>query len=249
MLLNDIRQINLAEARPYGSNKLRLNPSAISSADAADIAMNMEGGYQSKKVVAIYAQQCHGNRHCMPMDTWISAMLWQPLRVVEYNSRSGQPRGNADARIATRDFISSATMLGKVERLLWVTAQARKIHSQVCDDALWCIKSSLDLKARGANPLTCKACFGPIRDVCPAFRSIAHQSVAFNGSDPSADFNLVTSAGNNNTHGQRFTQAESLQGVIDEDTPDDSADSFAPYPSPAHPGTATITVSEFVDLY
>lgn len=248
MLLNDIRQIRAEAPQPVGSQKPRLNPAAISATDAAEITMNMTGR-QSKKVVSIYAQQCHANTHCMPMDTWISALLWQPLRAVEYNSRSGQSRGNGDARLATRDFISNATMLGKAERLLWVTAQARKIHSQVCDDALWCIKASNDFKARGANPLTCKACFAAIRDVCPAFGAIADQRVAFNGSDPHADFNLLTSAGNNSTHGQRFTRCESGQDEIDEDTPDDSADSFAPYPSPAHPGKPTITVAEFVGLY
>jgi hypothetical protein len=250
MFLNDVRQIHtlVPAALPTGAHRPRLDPAHLSAADAADIAMNM-GAWQSKKVVSIYAQQCHGNRHCFPMDTWIAAFLWHPLHVAEYNARSGQSSGSAANRLAIFNFISSATLLGKVERLLWVTAQARKIHSPVCDDALWCVKASGELKARGANPLTCKACYDPIRNVCPAYLSIRAATVAFNGSDPEADFNLITSAGDNVTHGQRFERCDTEQGIIDEDTTTDWAVAFAAYPSAAHPGGASMTVEEFINLY
>jgi hypothetical protein len=248
MFLNDVRQLNANNPLPAGSQKPRLDPARLSASDAADIAMNM-AGWQSKKVVSIYAQQCHGNRHCFPMDTWIAAFLWHPLHAAEYNAKSGQSRGNFATNLAIAKFISSATLLGKVERLLWVTAQARKIHSPVCDDALWCVKASGDFKARGANPLTCNACNGAIRAVCPAYASIRLLNVSFNGSDPEAPFNIITSAADNVTHGQRFEACETEQGMIDEDTPSDWAAAFAPYPSPDHPGKAALTVEEFINLY
>jgi len=250
MFLNDLRQVltPVPNTLPAGAHHPRLNPANLSAADAADIAVNM-GGWQSKKVISIYSQQCHGNHHCFPMDTWIAAFLWHPLRVAKYNAKSGQSSGSAANILAISNFISSATLLGKVERLLWVTAQARKIHSPVCDDALWCVKASGDLKARGANPLACNACHAPIRTVCPAYLSIQGQAVAFNGSDPDADFDIITSAGDNVTHGQRFERCETEQGVIDEDTTTDWAIAFGTYPNPAHPDGASMTVEEFVDLY
>jgi hypothetical protein len=139
MFLNDIRQLDVAAPRPAGAARRRLNPALLSAADAADLFRNMGEGFQSKKVIAIYAQQCHANHHCLPVDTWIAAFLAYPLAVAEYDRKSGTPRGTKANRNAIQTFISAGNQLGKVERLLWVTAQARKIHSTICDDALWCI--------------------------------------------------------------------------------------------------------------
>jgi hypothetical protein len=247
MLLNDLRQIHIQQSYPLGSAKPRLNPAAISSSDAADIATTMSA-WQSKKAVSIYPQQCHGNPHCFPMDTWIAALLSYPLNVAKYNSKSGNSRTDKKTRNAIRNFVSSAIKLGKVERLLWVAAQARKIHSSICDNALWCIKAST-LKARGTNPFTCKACFMPIREACPAYLSISQDTVSFNGSDPEATFRITTSAGNNIAHGQTFLKCATVQGIIDKDTPTDSPESFSAYPSSGHANGAAITVKQFIDLY
>lgn len=139
MFLSDIRQLDAAAPRPAGAARRRLNPALLSAADAADLFRNMGKGFQSKKVIAIYAQQCHANHHCLPVDTWIAALLAHPLVVAEYDRKNGTPRGTKANRNAIQTFISAGNQLGKVERLLWVTAKARKTDSAICDDALWCI--------------------------------------------------------------------------------------------------------------
>jgi hypothetical protein len=144
-------------------------------------------------------------------------------------------------------FISSASRLGKVERLLWVTAQARKIHSPICNDALWCIKASGKSKARGANPLTCTACQDSIRAVCPAYQNIRSVMVSFNHSAGAA-FKVATSAGNAQQHGQRFLTVKRT-GVLDSHTAQDCAEMFNQYPVPQHQDGASITVEEFVNFY
>jgi hypothetical protein len=254
MFLNDIRQLNAAAPRPAGAAHRRLNPALLSPADAADLFRNMGKVFQSKKVIAIYAQQCHANHHCLPVDTWIAAFLAHPLAVAEYDRKNGTPRGTKANRNAIQTFISAGNQLGKVERLLWVTAQARKIHSTICDDALWCIKESGGMRARSANPLTCKACAEVIRGVCPAYAAISNLSVGFNGTGGNAaPFNIITSAGNNTRQGQKFEVCRGrgiMARLIDEDTATDSATSFSvPYPAPDHEDGDPMAVAEFIDLY
>jgi hypothetical protein len=247
MALNDFRQINRNGASPSGSNLPRINPAQLSAADTADVALHL-GHQQLKKVIAIYAQQAHANRHAFPIDTWIGAIMAHPLNVARYNYRDGTLKGTAANRIALTNFISTASHLGKVERLLWVTAQARKIHSPICDDALWCIKESAGFRARGPNPLACKAC--AIRDECPAYDSIRQAVVSFNRTSKSAAFKVITSRKDNVSHGQTFTKSVRLaDAVVDEDTPGDSDSSFKLYPNNGHPNGHALTVAEFVDLY
>lgn len=252
MFLNDMRQLNSAAPIPAGAANPRINPALLSAADAAEIFLHLDA-FQSKKVIAIYSQQCHGNHHCLPVDTWIAAFLAYPLAAAEYNTGSGTPRATNANLAAVAVFIGAANHFGKVERLLWITAQARKIHSTVCNDALWCVKESGDSKARGANPLTCKACNVAIRNVCPAHLAIEHLIVAFNGSDAEAPFNLITSSADNTTQGQRFARCEGhgdMEGLLDEDTPTDSAGSFTvPYPAQGHQNGAVLSVEDFIALY
>lgn len=254
MFLNDVRQLHVAAPMPAGAHHPRINPAALSSSDAADIFRNLEGAYQSKKVIAIYAQQGHANHHCIPVDTWIAAMLASPLKVAEYNRKSGTPRSTDSNLVAIAIFIAAGHQLGKAERLLWVAAQARKIHSTICNDALWCIKESGELHARSANPLACKACWQVIRTVCPAHAAIAQLQVGFNGTGgKSTPFNLITSSKNNTTAGQRFTVCKgrgTMKGLLDEDTAIDSGQSFnVPYPAPGHTKGSKITVAEFLNRY
>jgi hypothetical protein len=247
MLLNDLRQINSTQPTPSGGTKARLNPGLLSSADSADIFLNLKG-YQSKKVVTIYSQQSHGNPHCFPIDTWIGAFLAHPMNVAEYDAVQGQLKGSRPNLARVAALLGSGSLLGKVERLLWLTAQTRKIHSTVCNDALWCIKESAGFRARGANPLACKACHLAIRQVCPAHGAITTALVSFNGSQSGARFNLLTSARNNDASGQRFERCIRSDGVTDEDTPIDWAQAFSSYPNAPHTGQP-LTVEDFIKYY
>jgi hypothetical protein len=249
MALNDFRQIHRAIPTPVGSALPRINPPNFLAPDTAEIAFYLRH-QQSKKVMAIYAQQAHANRHAFPMDTWIASILAHPLNIAVYDYQNGKIRDTATNRQILIAFISAAAQLGKVERLLWIAAQARKIHSPVCDDALWCIKESADFWARGANPLACKACNIGIRNACPAYHSIRETLVGFNGSEPNAEFNLVTSHQNNADHGQSFTRSIRQGGVpVDEDTATDYASSFAGYPNHGHADGEPMTVEEFIADY
>jgi hypothetical protein len=218
-----------------------LQPAALTSAQCASIYDGLGRTYQSPKVIEIYAQQCFGNTEAMPVDTWIETFLRWPLHVYP------------TARSATTffDIFSNATRLGKLERLLWVTGQARKVHSSACDDAVWCIKYGSGSDPRGANPLGCNICLPAIRNACPAHAAVLNSTVGFNGADPAADFQITTTAGDNVTPNQRFVscRGHSIYSVIQDDfSAADDPNGFAPFPAAGHDG-GTLTVQQFVNIY
>ena len=198
----------------------------------------MGGSFQSPKVIHLYAQQCFGNISAMPVDNWMETFFQWPLNVY--------PVGRGILKWHT--VFQNSASLGKVERLLWVVAQARKVHSSACNDAVWCIKYSTD-KPRGANPLACNICLDSIRSCCPAYAQIRHKNVSFNTGG--SDFEITTSSGNNTTPNQRFIKCSGMSiynNVTDEFSPVDNPNGFAPFPSANHNGSV-ITVEEFVQRY
>lgn len=244
MLLDDIR-------------KGRINPGTLTKEQCGSIYDGMAGvsAYSSPKVIQIYAQQSFGNPYAMPIDTWINTFLKWPLAVYD----------NSQVRQNFNLIFSQSHNLGKLERLLWVTAQARKVHSSACDDAVWCTKYSSPQKTigrdgkeksgqfpRGANPFGCNICNISIRNVCPAYQQIKDLKVCFNA-DPEigVTFRVTTTNGNNINHDQKFVicEGESIYCAVKDDfSPIDKPEGFAPFPAQNHTGSI-ITVEDFVRIY
>lgn len=220
----------------------RLSPASLSSSMCGSIYDGLAGSYQAPKTIQIYAQQSFGNESAMPVDTWVKTFLKWPLKVWPLQRM----------RNKYEYIFGHSQNLGKVERLIWVSAQARKVHSSACNDALWCIKKGSSGPARGANPLACNICLESIRSQCPAYRHIRDLNVYFNSHDsPDSGFHITTSSGNNTTPNQSFVKCEgnSIYGrILDDFSPADDPEGFAPFPDPDHGGDP-ITVDEFVQIY
>ena len=141
-----------------------------------------------------------------------------------------------------RPIFQNSTHIGKVERLIWVAAQARKVHSSACDDAIWCAKfgAAGEKYPRGANPLACKICLASVRAVCPAYASISDFPIVFNSARTIQNqFRIDTSEGNNTSSNQSFVSCEGHSiywDIRDEFSPVDVPTGFAPYPQPGHAG-------------
>jgi hypothetical protein len=232
MMLDDIRQG-------------RLDPARLTSAQCGSIYDGLGKSYQAPKVIEIYAQQSAGNNAAMPIDTWVRTFLKSPLNVY--------PRTKSNTMHHT--IFSNSQSLGRWKDLFGFTAQARKVHSSACDDALWCLKygaNDRDFGPRGANPFACNICLDNIRNRCPAYAQIRGKGISFNGVVSGADFIISTSAGNNTTPGQTFTSCSGMgtYGPLrDEFSPADDPNGFARFPDPAHPGGGVITVDDFVRIY
>jgi hypothetical protein len=219
----------------------RLNPAGLTSVQCSRLYKELAGTYQSPKTIEIYAQQAHGNPNAMPLDTWVETFLKWPLTLYPAHGKNiGQ-------------VFQNSTGIGKVERLIWVAAQARKVHSTACDDALWCTKfGAADEGPRGANPLACRICLESIRNVCPAYSKISNFPIVFNAPRTvQGQFRITTSMGNNTSPNQKFVRCEGYSlynEIVDEFSAQDVSTAFAPYPQAGHTGQP-VTVAEFVARY
>jgi hypothetical protein len=214
----------------------RLNPASLTPGDIGHLYDDLGRSYQSPKVIALYSQQCFGNVSSIPIDDWVKTFFKYPLSVYPQRGRVVSP------------IMSDSHNLGKVERLLWIAAQARKVHSSACDDAIWCTKYNSEKKPRGANPLACKICI--LRNSCPAFNLISGSPVVFNGARPHNGFSITTTARDNRTPRQRFVRAAGwgkYKDVVDDFSPVDDPDGYREFP--AHNVDRPISVSEFVEHY
>lgn len=226
MMLDDIRN-------------RRISFCDLTSEQSGLIYDKLRGSYQSPKVIQIYAQQCYGNINAIPIDTWIETFFKWPLKLYPLK------------RISHAEIFLNTRNLGKVERLLWVVGQARKVHSSACDDALWCLKyGSAKGEPRGSNPLACNICLESIRDVCPAFLSIKDSIVSFNERTGETVFLLTTSDGDNTIPNQKFVRCEGrsiYEDILDEFSPVDYPNGYAPFPIDTE--IHSMTVEAFVNKY
>ena len=75
------------------------------------------------KIWSMVLQQGFGNPGAIPIDNWIETFYSIPLKI--------------DSK---EDFLNSFQGMGKLERMLWVTAQARKTNMFSIFNWVWCLK-------------------------------------------------------------------------------------------------------------
>ena len=214
------------------------NPVGLSANDCAAMYVDLDRTYQSSKVIQLYAQQCFGAAAVLPIDNWVSVFVRWPLGFVPTKARNFH-----------KELFSTSAIWGKIERLIWLAVQARKVHASICSEILWCVRyGGPDKEMRGANPMSCKICAEHIRAVCPAYQSIKHLSVEFNPTIPAPNtFGIVTSQKNNTTPAQTFVSCRGL-GTYDEYSPRDRPKEFKSFPHTPHAGQS-MTVDVFISTY
>jgi hypothetical protein len=207
-------------------------PHKLSPSLCADMYKSLGGSYQSPKVLQLYAQQCFGSECALPIDNWVKTFVHWPLNFTSYTDYYS-------------DLFAASALWGRLERLIWVAAQARKVHASVAAEILWCIRyGSAGNQMRGAGPLSCKICDVSIRSVCPAYAAVSSKSVLFNVDG--GDFRVNTSAGDDTTPNQTFVSCESAV-CVDEYSPRDRPTEFLPFPQVGL--AAPTTVADFVATY
>ena len=224
MMLDDLRQ-------------QRWNPRAFTTGDSAAMYDQLGGSYQSPKVIQLYAQQCFGAEAALPIDNWVGVFTRWPFGFIPSKKKN-----------YFQELFACASNWGKIERLVWLAAQARKVHSSISAEILWCIRyGGPDKAMRGANPVACKICMTHIRKVCPAYAEIAKAPVAFNTATPKGGFSVKTSAGNNTAPAQTFVSCTSSE-TFDEYSSRDRPSEFKAFPA-AGPHGEEVTVEEFISRY
>lgn len=228
-------------------NDLRMNewdPSELTQEHCANLYKGLQLSWQSSKVIELYAQQCFGSETCLPIDNWVEAFLKWPLK---FEASSG--------KTWHKELFEACPKWGRVERLVWLASQARKVHASVCSEVLWCVRYGFrETKndrtvntLRGANPLACKLCAANIRNVCPSYRAILSRRVVFNQNPTGTDFALRTDQGNNTAVNQAIVSCEG-NDVRDVYSTADRPSSFQRYPAGGHDGSP-MTVAQFMNTY
>ena len=211
------------------------SPGTLSPSVCAKMYFRLKSTYQTPKVIQLFSQQCFGTKSALPIDIWVKTFFEWPLGFRLSNETSYST------------LFSSSAVLGKLERLIWVAAQGRKVHASSCAEILWCIRyGGPEKQMRGANPLACKICQPSIRSTCPAFAAIAALPVHFNKKALATGFAISTSAKNNSAPNQRFLHVEG-NGIYDEYSPRDRPSGFLNYPQ--NHQSDPLTVAGFIDTY
>lgn len=213
------------------------NPLNLTSDISARLYTELRKSFQTPKVIQLYSQQCFGALTVLPIDIWVKTFLRWPLELL----------GKSNAKYYAKIFGSSAVW-GKLERLIWVASQARKVHSSVASDILWCIRyGGQEKQMRGANPLSCKLCNSIIRAACPSFDAIKAAPVVFNAAAPAKGFSITSSAGNSTAPNQTYV-CVSAPGLYDEYSPRDRPGAFLPYPQTSA-SSGVLTTEEFLKKF
>ena len=99
-------------------------------------------GY-SEKVIACFLQQGFKKQEIIPIDTWIETFYSYPLGIA---SRT--------------EFYNQFSMMGKLERLIWLSSQSNKTNMKTFFDLLWCQRygTTGNRCLRGINPIACSEC-------------------------------------------------------------------------------------------
>ena len=114
----------------------------------------------SQKVVACFVQQGFGKSEFIPIDTWVESFQKGPIGIFDQ-----------------KEFLNKFSQLGKMERIIWSLAQAKKTNISAFMNILWCIRygDTGNNEIRGANPLSCYNC--DIRNKCPGFKNINQNKI------------------------------------------------------------------------
>lgn len=218
-------------------------PTALTPAECGLLYHKLQGTYQTPKVIELYAQQCFGTEAVLPIDNWVKTFLLWPFNFKKLSRE-----------VSYTELFACSTVWGKLERLIWIAAQARKVHSSVCKEILWCVRyGGRNGEMRGPNPLSCKICETHIRTICPGYAKIADLDVYFN-LGPSklvtgTHFNVTSSKGDNVTKGQTFEQCASKDlGTKDIYSTHDRPELFKSYPEAGHTGSK-LKVRDFIQTY
>ena len=114
----------------------------------------------SMKCAGCFLQQGFGNREVIPIDTWVESFFNEAMDI--------------DSK---QDIITKFDDIGRLERLIWLIAQARKKNMRLFYNVLWCIRYGVkDTKIlRGPNPISCFEC--KLRDNCIGYAKIEGKTV------------------------------------------------------------------------
>lgn len=125
------------------------------------------------KVVACFLQQGFGNDFAIPMDEWVLSFAKHPLGLdgVKLNPNSTKKYQELSTH---KIFFEKFDNRAKLERLIWLVSQSKKVNMDPVFDMIWCIRfgrtSEKKSPLRQQNPISCYQC--NLRKQCNGYYTI-----------------------------------------------------------------------------
>ncbi len=125
------------------------------------------------KVVSCFLQQGFGNLFAIPMDEWVLSFARHPLGLDGVKLRGGLTKKDQEL-FTHKTFFEKFDNRAKIERLIWLVSQSKKVNMDPVFDMIWCIRFGRTLKKksplRKQNPISCYQC--NIRKQCKGYSTI-----------------------------------------------------------------------------
>lgn len=129
------------------------------------------------KVIACFLQQGFANESAIPMDSWILSFVKHPLGI--YGPQREPNMTLTKQRYwELEEFFKSFDARAKLERLIWLISQSKKVNMNPVFDIVWCIRFGTtgdDGELRQQNPISCYQC--DLRRKCVGYSSIENEYV------------------------------------------------------------------------
>ena len=129
------------------------------------------------KVVACFLQQGFGNKYAIPMDDWILTFAKHPFGLDGVKLKPDATKKD-QSLLTHKEFFKKFDNRAKLERLIWLVAQSKKVNMDPVFDMLWCVRFGTtgdDMKLRQQNPIACYQC--NVRDHCKGYAAIENDFV------------------------------------------------------------------------
>jgi len=130
------------------------------------------------KVVSCFLQQGFGNEFAIPMDEWVLSFARHPLGLDGVKLKAGSTKKDQEL-FTHKIFFEKFDNRAKLERLIWLVSQSKKVNMDPVFDMIWCIRFGRTLKKksplRKQNPISCYQC--NIRNQCKGYATIENDFV------------------------------------------------------------------------
>lgn len=124
------------------------------------------------KVVACFLQQGFGNEFAIPMDDWILTFAKHPFGLDGVRLKPDATK-KEQLLFTHKEFFEKFDNRAKLERLIWLVAQSKKVNMDPVFDMLWCVRFGTtgdDNQLRQQNPIACYQC--NIQNHCKGYAGI-----------------------------------------------------------------------------
>ncbi|MBI1828794.1 MAG: hypothetical protein HY222_06280 [Thaumarchaeota archaeon] len=129
------------------------------------------------KVVSCFLQQGFANEEAVPMDNWILSFANHPLGILGPQLKPDDTQ-KAQNKWELEEFFKKFKNRAKLERLIWLLSQSKKVNMEPVFDMLWCIRFGTtgdSGELRGQNPISCYQC--NLHKDCKGYATIKNSAV------------------------------------------------------------------------